>query len=116
VTPVVRIGLFEFALALSVVGALNLVIFNLFRLLGMADVNIPYYWLIPSTYFFPAVVGLTGDIIMSILCGVIALISSQKIHSLAGAIVLVVVGILAGGVGGTLVLLGGILGVIGKLT
>jgi hypothetical protein len=111
-----RIGLFEFAFALSVVGALTLIIFSLFRLFGIADVIIPYYWLIPSRYLFPVVGGLTGDIIINTVCGVIALISSRKIHSLARTVVLIVVGVIAGGVGGTLVLLGGILGLIGKLT
>jgi hypothetical protein len=111
-----RIDLFEFAFGLSVVGALTLIIFSLFRLFGIADVIIPYYWLIPSRYLFPVVGGLTGDIIINTVCGVIALISSRKIHSLAWIVVLIVVGVIAGGVGGTLVLLGGILGLIGKLT
>jgi len=118
-----RIGLFEFAFALSVVGALTLIIFSLFQLFGIADVIIPYYWLIPSKYVFPLVGGLTGDIIINIVCGLIALVSSRRsarasrrIYSLARIVVLIVVGVIAGGVGGTLVLLGGILGLIGKLT
>jgi hypothetical protein len=111
-----RIGLFEFAFALSVVGALTLIIFSLFRLFGIADVIIPYYWLIPSRYLFSVVGGLSGDIIINTICGVVAFISSRKIQSLARTVVLIVVGVIAGGVGGTLVLLGGILGLIGKLT
>jgi len=111
-----RIVLSEFAFALSIVGALTLILFSLFRLFGIADVIVPYYWLIPSTYLFPVVVGLTGDMIITTVCGVIAVICSRKIHSLAGTVVLIVVGVIAGGVGGTLVLLGGILGLIGKLT
>ncbi len=110
-----RVSLFEFALALSIVGALTLIIINLLRLLGVSDVIIPYYWLIPSRYILPMIGGMGGDLIINMICGVIALIGSQRIRSPAWAIVLIAVGIIAGAVEGTLVLLGGILALINDM-
>ena len=112
----VRSHIFESAFALGVVGALTLIIVNLLLLVGIADVIIPFYSLIPSRYIFPLVIGLSGDYVINIACGLIALVSSRRIHSPAWAIVLIVVSIVAGGVGGALVLIGGILALIGKLT
>jgi hypothetical protein len=59
--------------------------------------------------------GMGGDLIISMICGVIALIGSQRIRRPAWAIVLIAVGIIAGAVGGTLVLLGGILALINDM-
>jgi len=111
-----RVGLFEFAFALSVVGALTLIIINLLLLLGIADVIIPFYSLVPSRYIFPLIIGISGDFIINIICGAIALTGSQRIHNPAWSIVLVVASIVAGGIGGALVLIGGVLALIGYLT
>jgi hypothetical protein len=108
-----RVGLFEFAFALSVVGALTLIIINLLLLLGISDFIIPFYLLIPSRYLFPLIAGMSGDIAINIVCGLVALFSSRRIHAPAWAVVLIIVGVVAGGIGGTLILLGGILTLIG---
>jgi hypothetical protein len=108
-----RVGLFEFAFALSVVGALTLIIINLLLLLGISDFIIPFYLLIPSRYIFPLIAGISGDIAINIICGLVALFSSQRIHTPAWAVVLIIAGVVAGGIGGTLILLGGVLALIG---
>lgn len=108
-----RVGLFEFAFALSVVGALTLIIINLLLLLGIADFIIPFYLLIPSRYLFPLIAGMSGDIAINIICGLVALFGSRRINTPAWAVVLIAVGIVAGGIGGTLILLGGVLALIG---
>lgn len=111
-----RVGLLEFAFALSIVGALTLIIVNSLLLLGIADVIIPFYSLLPSRYIFPLIIGISGDFIINIICGAIALTGSQRIQSPAWSIVLIVTSIVAGGIGGALVLLGGILALIGYFT
>ena len=108
--------MFEFAFALGIVGALTLIIVNLLRLLGLADVIIPFYWLIPSIQIFPLIGGMSGDSIVSIICGMIVLISSRRIHGLAWSIILIIAGVVAGGIGGALIIIGGILALISKLT
>jgi hypothetical protein len=56
-----------------------------------------------------------GDLIINMICGVIALIGSHRIRRPAWAIVLIAVGIIAGAVEGMLVLLGGILALINDM-
>ncbi len=111
-----RVGVFALAFALSVVGALTLIIINLLRLLGIADVIIPFYWLVPSRYIFPLIAGMSGDSIINIICGIIALISLRKIRTFTWIIILVAVGVVAGGIGGILILIGGVLALIDNLT
>jgi hypothetical protein len=111
-----RVGLFEFAFALSVVGALTLIIVNLLLLLRITDVIIPFYSLVPSRYIFPLIIGMSGDFVINIICGAIALAGSQRINSLAWSIILIVASIVAGGIGGALVLIGGVLALIGYFT
>ncbi|MEM3018534.1 MAG: hypothetical protein QXO25_06615, partial [Candidatus Bathyarchaeia archaeon] len=58
-----RTSIFEFAFALSVVGALVLIIINMLLLLGISDFVIPFYMLVPSRYLFPLVAGMSGDLV-----------------------------------------------------
>jgi hypothetical protein len=111
-----RVSLFEFAFALSVVGALTLIIINLLLLLGIADFIIPFYLLIPSRYLFPLIAGMSGDIVINIICGLVALFGSRRISTPIWATILMIVGVVAGGIGGTLILLGGVLALIGDFT
>ena len=114
--------MFDFAFALGIVGALTLIIINLLRLLGLADVIIPFYWLIPSIQIFPLIGGMSGDSIVSIVCGMAVLISSRilissrRIHGFAWSIILMIAGVVAGGIGGALIIIGGILALISNLT
>ena len=50
--------------------------------------------------------------VVTIICGVIAVIGAKSASSLVWAIVLIIVGLVGGGLGGLLVLLGGVLGLI----
>ncbi|MGQ9544099.1 MAG: hypothetical protein ACUVTM_08530 [Candidatus Bathyarchaeia archaeon] len=111
-----RAGLFEFAFALSVVGALTLLIIALLQLFGVADVIIPFYWLIPYRYIFPLSMGLSGDLLIIVLCGVVTLLSARRIHKFKWTLILIASGVIAGGVGGTLILVGGVMAMIMILT
>jgi hypothetical protein len=53
--------------------------------------------------------------IVAIVIGVICIIGSRSVGTLVWAIVLLVLGIVAGGIGGALVILGAILGLISIL-
>ena len=102
------LGRFEFSFALIVAGALTLIIVNLIKGLGIADFVIPFYWLMPSRYIFP--------LIMGVRAGLIALISSRRIHSTMWTFVPIFAGFVAGGIGGILIIIGGLLALISTLT
>ena len=53
--------------------------------------------------------------IVTLVMGVIALVGSRSVKTLAWAIVLIVVGLIGGGIGGLLAALGGLLGLISFL-
>ncbi|MEM4250540.1 MAG: hypothetical protein QW828_01700 [Candidatus Bathyarchaeia archaeon] len=110
-----RTSIFEFAFALSVVGALVLIIINMLLLLGISDFVIPFYMLVPSRYLFPLVAGMSGDLVINIVCGFVGILASRRIDTSAWSVVLIVAGVVAGGIGGTLLLLGGILALVGRL-
>jgi hypothetical protein len=50
--------------------------------------------------------------IVTIICGVVAIIGAKNASTLVWAIVLIIVGVVGGGFGGLLVALGGILGLL----
>jgi hypothetical protein len=110
------LGRFEFAFALIVAGAITLIIVNIIKGLGIADFVIPFYWLMPSRYIFPLVMGVSSDIIVNIIAGLIALISSRRIHSTLWTLVPIFAGIIAGGIGGILIIIGGLLALISTIT
>lgn len=56
--------------------------------------------------------GYSYGYIVTIICGVIAIIGAKKASTLVWAIVLIVVGVVGGGLGGLLAALGGILGLL----
>ena len=91
---------------LALIGGILLVIFGLFHLIAFSGLAIFHF----SFYAF-AYAG-----IVSIICGVIAIIGAKSASTLVWAIVLIIVGIIGGGLGGLLVVLGGLLGLIAVLT
>jgi hypothetical protein len=90
------------AYILALIGGILLVIFGLLDLIGFSGLAIFHF----SFYAF-AYAG-----IVSIICGVIAIIGAKSASTLVWAIVLIIVGIIGGGLGGLLVVLGGLLGLI----
>ena len=94
------------AYILALIGGILLVIFGLFDLIGFTGLAIFHF----SFYAF-AYAG-----IVSIICGVIAIIGARSASTLVWAIVLIIVGIIGGGLGGLLVVLGGLLGIIVVIT
>ncbi len=91
---------------LALIGGILLVIFGLLDLIGFSGLAIFHF----SFYAF-AYAG-----IVSIICGVIAIIGAKSASTLVWAIVLIIVGIIGTGLGGLLVVLGGLLGLIAVLT
>ena len=91
---------------LVLVGGIILVISGLLGLLG--TVLIPFS---PLYYLGVAAHGL-----ITLIIGIISIIGSKNIARLEWAIIIIVLGIIATGIGGTLVLLGGIIGLVSILT
>jgi hypothetical protein len=60
--------------------------------------------------------GLSFGGIVSVICGLVAVIGASRNADLAWAVVLIIVGLVGGGLGGLLVLLGGILGLVSSLS
>ena len=90
---------------LVLLGGILLVIFGLLGLLG--TVLIPFS---PLYYIGASVHGL-----VTLIIGVICVIGSKYVARLEWAIILLVLGIVATGIGGTLVILGALLGLISAL-
>ncbi len=60
------------------------------------------------------IVGYFGIGVISLILGIVAVVGSKRINELVWAIVLMVVGFLAGGAGGLLTLLGGLVGLLSR--
>lgn len=91
---------------LVLLGGILLVIFGLLGFFG--TVLIPFS---PLYYIGVSVHGL-----VTLIIGVLCIIGSKYVGTLAWAIILLVLGIVATGIGGTLVILGALLGLISVLT
>ena len=94
----------QLAYILALIGGIILVIQGILSFLGMAFIM-----------FVPSIIGHIGGSywgIIEIILGIIAIIGSKRATDLTWAIVLIVVGLIAGGLGGLLVLLGGIVGLL----
>ena len=94
------------AYILVLIGGILMVIFGLLSLIGSSFENYgPFlHW------------GYAYGSVVTIICGVIAIIGSKSASTLVWAIVLIIVGIVGGGLGGLLVVLGGLFGLITVIT
>ena len=54
--------------------------------------------------------------ILSIIAGLIAIIGASRAADLVWAIILIIIGLIAGGLGGLLVLIGGIIGLVAAVS
>src|SRR5674476_325424 len=86
----------QIAYILALIGGILLVIFGLLSLIGSSFGPSYLYWGWGLASFA------FGGII-SIICGVIAIVGARSASTLVWAIVLIIVGIIGGGLGGTLV-------------
>jgi hypothetical protein len=89
---------------LALIGGIVIIVFGLLALIGSSLGNI----------FSPAGYYLSGAMysIVAIIIGVICVIGSKSVGTLVWAVVLLVLGIISGGIGGTLVILGALLGLL----
>jgi hypothetical protein len=90
---------------LALIGGILLLIFGLLSLVGYSVVYFGPFFYVAFAYYS----------IVTIICGIIAIIGAKRVTDVVWAIVLIIVGILGGGLGGLLVILGGIIGLILKL-
>jgi hypothetical protein len=91
---------------LTLIGGILVVLFGLVGLLGSA-------FLIFSPLAF---LGKSVHSLAEIVLGVICIIGSRLVKNLTWAIILVILGFVAGGIGGTLVVLGGLIGLLSTLS
>jgi hypothetical protein len=90
---------------LALIGGIIVIISGAISLLGSA-------FLIFSPLAF---LSRTAFSIIVIVMGIIAAVGSKYVGTISWAIVLLIIGVLAGGIGGTLVVLGALLGLLSKL-
>ena len=94
----------QLAYVLALIGGIILVIQGILSFVGMA-----------FTLFVPSIIGPLGGSywgIIQIVLGIIAIIGAKRATDLTWDIVLIVVGLIAGGLGGLLVLIAGIVGLV----
>lgn len=90
---------------MALVGGILLVLFGSLGLIGSA-------FLIFSPVAF---LSKTVYSLMEIVIGIICIIGSKAVKNITWAIILLILGFVAGGIGGTLVVLGGLIGLLAKL-
>jgi hypothetical protein len=90
---------------LVLIGGILLIIFGLIGLLG--TVLIPF-----SPLYY---IGIVAHGLVTLIIGIICVFGSKYVGTLLWAIILLILGIIATGIGGTLVILGALLGLISSL-
>ena len=90
----------QLAYYLALIGGIIMVILGLLSFIGYSFGPSVLHW------------GFAYGSIVTIICGVIAIIGAKSASTLVWAIVLIIVGLIGGGLGGLLVLLGGIIGLV----
>jgi hypothetical protein len=101
-----EISVSRIAYILALIGGILLVISGLLSLIG--------YGFIYFGPFLPFSFAYFG--IVTLICGIIAIIGAKSVTTLVWAIVLIIVGIIGGGIGGLLVIFGGLIGLIVVIT
>ena len=86
---------------LVLIGGILLVVLSLLALVRY-PISIPVPW--PGYSF--------GFVWLPLILGIVAIIVAKRVTQLVWAIILIIIGFLAGGIGGILVLLGGLLGLL----
>ena len=94
------------AYILSLIGGILMIVLGLLSLIASSFENFG-----PILHW-----GFAYGSIVTLVCGVIAVIGSKSVNTLVWAIVLIVVGVVGGGLGGLLVVLGGLLGLVTVMT
>lgn len=101
----------EISRVLSIIGGILLAIFGALELIGGA---IWYFghpmWTAPLLMS----IQVSHRAIIALICGVVALIGAKRLPDPAWGIVLIIIGAIAGGIGGLLALLGGVIGIAAK--
>lgn len=90
---------------LALIGGILIVISGLLRVLGSPFLAISAL----------AAIGAFGYGLVELLIGIVCVGGSKYVGNLGWAIVLIILGIIAGGIGGGLVIIGALLGLISKL-
>ena len=90
---------------LALIGGIIIVLFGLLALVGTA-----FLIFSPIAFLGGAVYAL-----IEIVIGIICVIGSRRVSTLVWGIILLVLGLVAGSIGGTLVILGALLGLISTL-
>ena len=92
---------------LALVGGIIIVIFALLSIIGS-----PFL----AAFSVTSGLGALASGLVGLILGIICIIGSKFVGSLVWAIILLVLGIIAGGIGGVLVVIGALLGLISALT
>jgi hypothetical protein len=93
----------------ALIGGIILVIFGLFGIFSSPFVGIF------SASILNGLSAFVGGIVTLIL-GILAMAGSRFASTILWGVILLIVGVIAGGVGGTLVLIGALLGLISRVT
>lgn len=107
----------EISRALSLIGGLLILILGALGLIGGAIWYFGHHmWIGHPMWTAPLLMGIqvSHRAIIALICGVVALIGAKRLPDLAWGIVLIIIGAIAGGIGGLLVIIGGAIGIAAK--
>lgn len=90
---------------IALIGGIIIVIFGLLRLLGTG------FLVFSPLAFLGSLVFAVAEIIIGIIC----IIGARYVSTLVWGIILLILGLIAGNIGGTLVVLGALLGIVSTL-
>ncbi len=111
----------EIAVILSILGGVLMLILGALELIGGAVWYFGHHmWTCPHMWNHmwtaPLLMGIQVPYraIIVLICGIVALIGAKRLPDPAWSIVLIILGAIAGGIGGLLALLGGAIGIAAK--
>ena len=97
-------ALWELGYVLALLGGIIITALSLASILHY-PINLPIQ--VPLTGFF-------GIVVISLILGVVAVFGSKRVNEIIWGVVLMAVGFLAGGIGGLLAIIGGLVGLLSR--
>ena len=96
--------MWELGYVLALLGGIIITALSLASILHY-PINLPIQ--VPLTGFF-------GIVVISLILGVVAVFGSKRVNEIIWGVVLMAVGLLAGGIGGLLAIIGGLVGLLSR--
>jgi len=103
----IKKSILNLASILCIIGSIIMIVISAFELIGFMT----HFFLPLKVFIYLRFFGSTR-ILITLICGLIALYGSKKVESFIWAVVLIILGLIGGGIGGILVFVGALLAAV----